>query len=443
METRKIKTSENRIDILKRISQLGLVGAGGAGFPTHIKLNCEAEIVIANGAECEPLMHKDKELIAAHPDMIIAGLQLALQVTGAKEGIIAIKEKAESAIAALASRVTAPLKMKMLRDTYPAGDEFVLTYEMTGRIPPAGGLPIHVGVVVSNVETLYWLGKGEPVTEKWLTVAGQVPKPGTFKIPIGISVREVLKLAGITNVDGFGILAGGAMMGSLLQNADSPVTKTLGGLIVLPLEHALLKRFKQAQNQRYKIARSACDQCNFCTQLCPRYLLGHPVEPHLAMRHLGMAPPGSEPPSGCQYCCGCQLCTLWSCPEDLSPGVITFEYRNRIKGHSAVEKKLIEKPHPMYDYRKPSISVLKRRLGLDIFADHAPIIPMSVKCANVSIPLKQHIGVEAEPVIKVGSSVEKNQLIAKIPDGKMGSNIHASIDGIITEITDCIKIEKR
>ena len=434
--------ASNREKRLNQMAENGVVGAGGAGFPTHVKCNCQAEIVIANGAECEPLLHKDKQVMAKFPGEIVQAVIDVVKITGAREGIIAIKSKAKEAISAIEKEIRSPVKLHLLDDTYPAGDEFVLTYEVTGRIPPPGGLPIHVGAVVQNVETLKWIHDQTPVVDKWVTVAGAVNHPQTVVVPIGISIREVIEKVGGSKEKDFKVLAGGTMMGRLVTDLSEPITKVLGGLIVLSAEHPLIRRYSRSKKSGDKIARSACDQCSFCTQLCPRYLLGHPVQPHLAMRHIGMASPETGLPKGSKYCCGCNLCSFWSCPEDLDPGWITFDYRQKLQGDkSSTSEKQISKPHPMYMYRKPTINALKRRLGLDRFYDHAPVLDTKILPAIVHISLKQHVGVQATPTVKIGDFVNRGDLIGGIPKGALGANVHASINGTVREISEWVTIE--
>ncbi|MBN1551350.1 4Fe-4S dicluster domain-containing protein [bacterium] len=427
--------------LLKYIESCGVVGAGGAGFPTHVKLNCSADIVIANGAECEPLLHKDKELLIHEAEVVIRGLLKVVEITGAERGIIGIKRKAKPAIDAVTSLLRPPLTLHLLEDSYPAGDECILTYEITKRITPPGGLPIHVGVVTQNVETLWWLGTEKPVTQKWITVAGNIPEPATYKVPIGTEIKEVLQLSGWTPNMNSHVLSGGVMMGQLVRDVTKPITKTMGGLIVLPADHPLMRRYKRDERTTDRIARSSCDQCNFCTQLCPRYLLGHPVQPHLAMRHIGMASDQSNPPTGSMYCCGCMLCTFWSCPEDLDPGIITFRYRQQLMENKVTTPVSDPQIHPMYEYRKTPTKALKRRLGLDSFIDNAPLSPKMVISKKVYLPLKQHIGSECVPCVSIGDSVNPGDIVAKVPEGKLGAPVHASISGRIISNGDPIVIE--
>ena len=181
-----------------QVAAAGVVGAGGAGFPTHVKLRGRADTVIVNAAECEPLLHKDKEILRTRPDAVVEGLGMAMQLLGAKRGIVGIKEKYREVIDTLAGRLSAGMSIAPLTDTYPAGDEFILTYDVTGRVVPPGGLPLDVGVVSINVETALNISASgtRPVTEKFLTIGGAVADPVTLRVPVGISLGECVSAAG-------------------------------------------------------------------------------------------------------------------------------------------------------------------------------------------------------------------------------------------------------
>src|SRR6185312_6423744 len=219
---------------LERITELGIVGAGGAGFPTSVKLNTQVPQLLVNGAECEPLLHKDKELLLHRADDMLRGIRISMALAGCSEGVIGIKNKYHNVMDALQPRLPGDVRIFPLPDSYPSGDEFVMVNDITKKIIPPGGLPKDVGCVVMNVETLMNIGIDKPVTQKWLTIAGAVANPITVSLPIGITIREAIEAAGGATVPDFGVLLGGAMMGNLAQSLDQPVTKTLGGIIVLP-----------------------------------------------------------------------------------------------------------------------------------------------------------------------------------------------------------------
>ncbi|HYW74869.1 MAG TPA: SLBB domain-containing protein, partial [Pyrinomonadaceae bacterium] len=260
------------------IRNAGVVGAGGAGFPAHVKANAQVEYIIANGAECEPLLHKDFELMLHYPERVVHGVQLLLQATGAREGIIGVKDKNQRAIDALSAAINqSNIRLHTLGDFYPSGDEYILVYEATGRLIPPQGLPLDVGIVVNNVETLYNISAaadGAPVIEKFITVAGAVNTPVTFVAPIGMSYRDAIATAGGASIAEFAVFVSGIMMGKLEFDLDHPITKTCAGLIVLPTDHTLVERKGKPEAVMHHIGKSACDQCSYCTELCPRYTLG-------------------------------------------------------------------------------------------------------------------------------------------------------------------------
>jgi Na+-translocating ferredoxin:NAD+ oxidoreductase RnfC subunit len=433
----------NETSLSDSIEQNGVVGAGGAGFPTAAKLRRQAETYIVNAAECEPLLHKDKELLLHHSAEMLAGLRTAMERVGARHGIIGIKEKYDDVIRTLAPLLANDLEICPLRDVYPAGDEFILVFDVTGRVIPPGGLPLDVGVVVSNVETLVNVARNRPVTHKYLTVAGAVADPVTLHVPVGMAIGEVVAAAGGATVGPFEVLMGGAMMARLARGLEEPVTKTTGGLLVLPREHALVRRYLRSWPAQDRIGKSACDQCSFCTELCPRYLLGHPIEPHKAMRALGFAPDKDRLLMGTLYCCECNLCSLFSCPEDLDPKDVCAHdkklARERGLGWQGRPEDL--RPHPLSDQRRIPTHRLMAKLGLTGFRNLGPLEDRPLAPRRVAIPLRQHVGVPCVATVRPGESVRAGDLIAAPPAGQLGANIHASISGRVGEIDGAVVIE--
>lgn len=425
-----------------RIAELGIVGAGGGGFPAAVKFSTQVSTVIANAAECEPLLHKDKELLHHVSAPFLLGMQLAMQMAGARAGVIGIKEKYNDIIAALDAAAPAGIRVVPLPDCYPAGDEFILVHMVTGRVIPPGGLPKDVDTVVSNVETLINIAQDRPVTHKYLTVAGAVATPVTLRVPVGITIGEVIEAAGGATADHIGVLLGGVMMARPAASLDIPVTKTTGGIIVLPAEHALIQRHNAPWIQIARIGRSACDQCRFCTEFCPRYLLGHPIQPHRAMQSLGFSS-GSDAAVATLYCCECNLCTMFACPEDLDPKTVCVQNKPlaRERGLTFKGKPEDIEPHPMAEYRRVPMRRLIAKLGLGEFNNTGPLIDHKFAPGKVNILLKQHAGVPSIPVIKTGDRVKEGDLLAEPPAGKLGARIHASIDGVATVTSDAVIIE--
>ena len=434
------------------VAEAGVVGAGGAGFPTHVKLAGRADTVLINAAECEPLLHKDKEVLRDYADEVLDGLRNAMDLVGAKQGRIGIKEKYHDVINLLQGKVSTGIEVAPLRDAYPAGDEFILVYDVLGRVIPPGGIPLAVGAVVMNVETAMnvSLAGQQPVTDKFLSVAGAVAEPITLRVPLGVTLAQCVAAAGGPTIPDPHYIVGGVMMGRLEDNHEALVEKTTGGVIVLPGDHVVVRRRRQDWQQIARIGRSACDQCSFCTELCPRWLLGHPIEPHKAMRSLGFNLVGEANVIGTSFCCECNLCSLYSCPEDLDPKNVCTQNKRRL----AAEKRRWENPpfNPQrpelhMNNRKAPMARLMRKLGLTGFRNVGPLVERSLDVQRVGIPLKQHLGAPCQPVVKVGESVRRGQVLGRPPvsNGKpaLGAPVHASIDGQVKAIdAGVIWIEK-
>ncbi len=439
-------------DIVDKVRQAGVVGAGGAGFPTHVKLSAQVDTVIANGAECEPLLHADQHLMAQYPELIVQGLRLAMQATGAKRGIVALKGEYRQAIAALRSVLgkAKDVSLHLLGSYYPAGDEFVLVHDVLGRSVPEGGIPLEVGVVVNNVGTLFNVARaaeGVPVTHRYLTVTGEVRKPATLRVPIGTSIAQVVEWAGGVTAAGRGLkpeelafVAGGAMMGRVVQGTDV-VTKTTGGLLVLPVDNAAVSWMTRPLAKAVRKGMSTCDQCRDCTDLCPRHLLGHALVPHEIMRAINYGLDGpTHIVTAAVLCCECRLCEAYACPLDLSP----MQYYRGVKRQLAeagwkntVHRRKDLTLHEMFEYRRVPMKRLIDKLGLTAYHSFkAALNEQEWTPKEVRIPLKQHTGVPAQPMVKVGKKVKQGDLIASIPDGKLGAEVHASVGGKVREVTE-------
>jgi len=423
-----------------KIFNAGVVGAGGAGFPAHVKAKSKVEFVLANGAECEPLIHKDYELMLHFPKEITKGLELVVESTSAKKGFFGIKEKNAKVISEVSKHLNGKSELTKLGDFYPSGDEFELVYEATGRLIPPAGIPLDIGCVVNNVETLHNIALAEkdvPVTQKFICVAGAVKKPSSFFVPIGTSFKDAIEFVGGPKVKEFGVFVGGVMMGHLTFNLEEVVTKTTAGLIILPKDHYLIKRKNQPEQNWHRIGKSACDQCSYCTEFCPRYLLGYQVEPHKVMRSLGFTKTGASVWNQmAELCCSCGLCTLYACPEDLYPKEACDKAKTEMReaGIKFIQQKTI-KVHPIKEGRRVPLKQLIMKLKLQDYDVEAPFSSGKISVKKVCIPLQQHIGSPAKSLVKKGDVVEERQMIGKIPDGELGANIHASIKGKVKEVT--------
>jgi Na+-translocating ferredoxin:NAD+ oxidoreductase RnfC subunit len=436
-----------KTDSIKKIRDAGVVGAGGAGFPTHVKLDAKVDTIIVNGAECEPLIHVDRQLLENNLSEMYQGLKTAAGTTGAKRLVIALKHKNKEALKTLESfqKEHNDFEIFKLDNFYPAGDEQVLVNEVTKKIVPEGGIPLNVGIVVINVETLVNVFKAlqsRSVIYKYVTVNGEVLSPATFKVPVGTPVSTLIKACGGTLSERVRAIDGGAMTGKLVDINTHAVTKTTKAILVLPEDNIVVVQKKRAISAQMKRAQAICLSCRMCTDLCPRYLLGHDLFPDELMKKMYKKEIMPEDLANFDYaylCCDCGLCELYSCVVDLSARSI-FNYLK-----VELEKAGIKNPHTrselktnvFRDFRKIPVTRLVKRLEIDKYESRAALADFdAASVKEVKLYLTQHVGVPAVPVVREGDTVDKGAVIADIPEGKLGAKLHASVRGKIKQVTD-------
>lgn len=420
----------------------GVVGAGGAGFPTYGKLSDKAEVILLNCAECEPLLKLHRQVLEKYAYEILKAFSLVAETLGAKEAIVGVKEEYTATIRALEGYLPEfpMVSIHKLPGAYPMGDEVVLIYEATGRVVRPAGLPIEQGVAVFNVETMYnvyravW--ENAPVTEKFVTVAGEVKKPQTFMVPIGTPIKDIVAMAGGVTVSNPVYLFGGPMMGSFGLDT-MPVTKTTNAVIVLPEDHIYVQKKQVNFAIALKRAASSCCQCHTCTDLCPRHNLGHPIEPHLFMRAVSNRDTKDiKPFINTMFCSSCGLCETYSCPQGLSPRSMMAQYKGELRKQGI--KPPVSEASPVSsqrEYRRVPEERLLSRLGLKEYEREAPLSETEVKVKRVKINLSQHIGAKAMATVKPGERVKRQQVIANAAQG-LSVNIHASVNGVVEEVTE-------
>lgn len=431
-------------DWIACLAASGVVGAGGAGFPAHVKLNATADCVIINGAECEPLLRVDQQLMEKYAARLLEALAMIVEQTKAKEGVVALKEHYHGAVAALKKELPGfkNLRIHTMPSFYPAGDEHVLVHEVTGRIVPEGGIPLNSGAVVTNVETALnirrMLVEKKPVTHKYVTVTGAVHNPITVRVPVGISVRQAVELAGGASAGPFVVINGGPMMGKLVS-LDSTVTKTTKGLIVLPAGHMLVSSLRRPLSRSLREAGAACMQCSQCSLTCPRSLLGHRIEPHKMMRAVsyGSFCDANISPVNAYLCSNCRLCE-YSCVMGLQPWKVNAFLKEELM-KNGVKNPLHHQPEaadPFRTYKRFPTNKLIRLLGLSEYDVPAPLDETELQPKAVTLILRQGAGAPSVPVVTAGGMVRAGDLLAAVPEGKLGSCLHASIDGRVTAVTD-------
>ncbi len=287
------------------IREAGIVGMGGAGFPTSVKLTpAEGKTIqklIINGAECEPYLTADHRLMLEKPAQIVDGIRLMMLALDVKEAIIGVEKNKQDAIEALnAAAADVPgLKVKALPVMYPQGGEKQLVYAITRRKVPTGGLPIDVGCVVCNVATVYAvqqaIREGKPLVQRVTTVGGLVNNPGNFLVRVGSSVQNLIDACGGLKSGTKMLISGGPMMGAALYSTSVPVTKTTSGILALGQE-------------AIDPEENPCINCGRCVQTCPMRLV--PTKLDLLVR---MGDFDQAEKCGVLNCMECGACTF-ACP---------------------------------------------------------------------------------------------------------------------------------
>lgn len=428
-------------DLKELLRESGIVGAGGAGFPTYAKLDERAETILLNCAECEPLLKLHRQLLKEHAHEIMKTFSMVADTVQASRGIIGIKGEYKETIQALKQFIGEfpKLSIKLLDSAYPMGDEVVLIYEATGKVIRPGGLPIEAGVAVFNVETMYNIYRaveyGAPVTDKVVSVVGEVEHPISVRVPIGCKIEDVVALAGEVTTKEPVYFIGGPMMG-FIGSGDMPVTKTTNAVIVLPKGHQVVQRKMSNASLELKRAASSCCQCETCTSLCPRHALGHPIEPHLFMRsaanqdfqNIGVF-------LNTFFCCSCGVCEMYACPQGLAPRTLIAEYKGGLRA-AGIKPPADVVPAPVKtsrEYRKVPEFRLAARLGLSRYDVPAPLQDETVGMPGVVVKMSQHIGAPATPVVSVGDMVKTGDLIGTPANG-LSVALHASIDGKVAAV---------
>lgn len=428
------------------VRKAGVAGAGGAGFPSYAKLSPKADTIILNCAECEPLFKVHRQLLEQFAEEICHGLDEICIAIGAEQFIVAVKEEYKEAVTAV--KAVLPNfkrgKLSLLPEIYPAGDEVVTIYEATGRQIPAGNLPISVGVTVFNVETVLNIDRaicsGASVTQKYVTVAGAVKRPQTYCVPLGTSFGELIRMSGGVICDEYEIISGGPMTGTL-SHKNAVVTKTTNGILVMPEQHIIVQKRKAKTAVSINRAKSSCCQCRMCTDLCPRNLLGQPVQPHVLMNTLSRGGNNIDSAEllGNLYCVSCGVCEMYACQQGLNPRSLIAEFKTAMRTEG-VRPPVLEQPaapvNPQREHRRVAMQRLKTRLDLVRFDLPAPLVDQKPALSSYTLPLSQSIGAPAAAAVKEGQKVKQGDLIGAYQEDALSLPIYASVSGTVTRVSD-------
>lgn len=260
-------------DLLKRVQEAGVVGRGGASFPTHVKLtpppDKKIDTLIINGAECEPYLTADHRLMLERAEEFLTGTAIVMRILEVSKAYVGIEKNKPDAIRVVQKKIKelnmAGIKVIPLETKYPQGGEKQLIYAITKRVVPSGGLPMDAGAVVQNVGTAHSVYKavvrGKSLCYRVVTVTGCcVKKPGNYIIPVGVPIREVLEYADTDMASVKKVLLGGPMMGIALASLEAPIIKSTSGILVL-------------SKTTPSIQEHNCINCGACVEACPIHLI--------------------------------------------------------------------------------------------------------------------------------------------------------------------------
>ncbi|MCL2780704.1 MAG: 4Fe-4S dicluster domain-containing protein [Actinomycetia bacterium] len=430
------------MDLARLIYDAGVVGAGGAGFPTHRKLLPDAGLLVVNAAECEPLLASDRYLMRHCAEQIVAGIVAVVDEFAIGRVVIGTKRHYVAEIAALRAAISAAgadIEIGAVDSFYPAGDEQVLIYELTGQTVPPGKVPIALGIVVINVTTAYQIHRatlGEPMLRRAVTVNGAVRAPRLVDAPVGTTPADLIAAAGGASCERHAFIKGGPMMGPCFA-ADAAGSfgygKADSGLVVLPAEHPLVA-FAGKPLEHVLGQTSACIQCRLCTDMCPRYLIGHQMRPHLVMR-VAQTRTHVADLADALLCCECGICELYACPMGLSPRRVNVWAKGVLReaGVTAGDPNIYPEQTADHPMRKIPQSRLIERWRLDPYPTELDEV-VSIAPSRVLIPTKHGVGRPADPIVAVGDRVSAGQVIATVDQSAIGALVHASIDGRVSAV---------
>lgn len=426
------------------MQKCGVVGAGGAGFPSYGKLTDGADILLINAVECEPLMYTDYALTEEKLGEIVEGMKIIMDFANIANGIFAMKDYRAKSLGLEDGQVLGEgIRVKWIPNVYPMGDEINLVYQATGRLIQPGALPITQGVIVYNAETVYntraAVVDGTPVIEKWLTVGGNIPTAYAIKAPVGMRIKDILSALEVSIPEGHVVIDGGPSMGAIKNPATDVITKTTKSLLILPHTAPAVMSKQRSIEEQIRRASSVCCQCTRCTDMCPRNLLGYPIEPHKMIRAtISTAQETPELIKTASLCCGCDVCETFACCQDISPMAIIREYKKILaknKMRYVADPSVPVKVNPDREYRMLSAAKWKEVLGVAKFDKHPKYISKPLDASKVEILMSQHIGAPSVPCVSVGDKVEKGQMIATAGNG-LSVPQYASISGSVTVVND-------
>ena len=389
------------MELKELMKEAGIVGAGGAGFPAYAKLAPGADILLVNGAECEPLLYTDYIILSREMPMVLAGIKAVLEYADIPRALLCVKEHTA--------------KRLNLKDGEKLADRISLK-----TLPD----------VYNGAAAVKFSAK---VTMKWLTIGGNIPEAIVVRVPVGTPVSELFAGYSITVPEEHAVLDGGPSMGKIIDPERAVVTKTTKALLILPEASEAVQSKLLDADKSVARAETACCQCTRCTDMCPRALLGYPLEPHKMVRTAKQAAEISPAMVlSASLCCGCGVCESLACCQGISPKAVIAHYKdvlakNKLRYVGKGELSAL----PEREYRMIPSSRWAGVLGVGKY-DKMPVFKgENTDFDRVEIYLKQHIGAPSKAIVADGQKVERGDKIAESADG-LSLPQYASVSGYAT-----------
>jgi len=413
------------------IAQAGIVGCGGGGFPLHLKLENDIETLIINAVECEPGLWTDKYIAGYDSRPVLNAIAFIKTIKKPKRILLVFKEKYSDNFSILINEgKKLGIEPVAVRDYYPSGDELILIFDALGLRIDAGKIPKDYCLLVSNLETLWHLGralKGKALIGKYLTVHIPKHKPYIIYAPIGTLYEDILKSLGINKSDDEYLIENGLMMGSQV-NTSSSLKPTIKALFLTKPTKVLKESLRFSFEMQKRRNLTACIQCSRCTDLCSRSLIGHYIKPHRIMRGL-LNNDDRAIDFGLFLCSECGLCELFACPMGIQPRGIIRGLKAMLMDKRSIPEGLAKTS--FRDYRLVPSRVIYDRLKINSSKPMDKPVVVKPKRVSFDIPTGSSL------LVKNGDRVDEGQAIIRQGNGVY---INASIKGKIM-LEEVLRIE--
>ncbi len=405
----------------EKLQEKGVVGLGGGGFPSFLKLRENLHTFIINGAECEPLLKSDFFYIKNNLPKIISTAKLFRKHLKIKRIVFAIKKKN---LKIIDSELLGKNKIEIfpLKDSYPVGDERIIIKLLDNKLIPHEKYPGDYGYIVHNVETcgaIFDAVEGDiPLTKRYITICGEVKNSFVAEVKIGTPIKKLIETAGGYTCEDPVILESGVMMGKIVSEDDF-IKKQTSALIVLPMDNrAVLERLRDISHTVKKSFESCCS-CEMCTMLCSRKNIGYYLRPDRILKgNLKFYD------TSIFNCSGCGICSLYACPFDLSPRKIIDFLKKKSKG--AVERNFPENAFGGENLLIPSEN-LKKKLNITKYETQIEFM----KINDFSTKYEVYLPPGTRWLYEKGKKVKEGDKLNEIVE-KYGNLIHSPISGTIS-----------